>query len=124
MYPVPLPPAGRTEGRNLASLLLAVFGLLLAMTGLLLGAIAVLIGSGDLLDGLLLGLPAMASGAVAYFLGRSAIGRIAESPATLGGRPTAVAGWIIGSIGAAVGALSALVWIVLLLLANFGPPPA
>lgn len=107
------------------SLLLALFGLLIGLVGLLLGGLAVVVSNGDLLNGLLLGgLPAMVCGPIAYFLGRSAIGRIKESPTTLGGHPTAVAGWVIGAVGTALGALSTLTWLVLLLIANFGPPPA
>jgi hypothetical protein len=124
MYPAPPPPAGRTEGRTFVSLLLALFGLLIGLVGLLLGGLAVVVSNGDLLNGLLLGLPAMVCGPIAYFLGRSAISRIKESPTTLGGQPTAVAGWVIGAVGTALGALSTLTWLVLLLIANFGPPPA
>lgn len=123
-YPAPAPPSGRTEGRTLASLLLAVFGLLVGMTGILLAVLGLLTLNGPLLNALLLGLVGMALGALAYFLGKSAISRIAEEPTTKGGRPTAVAGWVIGSVSAAFGALSTLVWIVLFLIANFGPPPA
>jgi len=123
MYPAPLAPAGRSEARTIVSLLLGIFGLLLSMTGGLLALLAFFTMNGDLLNALLLGFPAMLMGVVAYFLGRSAIARIKESPATLGGRPTAVAGWVIGAVTTAVGATVTLVWIVLFLIANFGPPP-
>jgi hypothetical protein len=123
MYPAPPMPVGRTEGRTLASLLLAVFGLLIGMIGLLLAAVALLTGNGDLLNALLLGLIGMICGPIAYFLGRSGISRIAEAPDKLGGGPTAVAGWVIGAISTGVGAVSTLIWIVLLLVVNFGPPP-
>ena len=106
------------------SLLLAVFGLLIAMTGALIAVLAFFTENGDLLNALLLGFPAMISGAIAYFLGRSGVARIAESPSTRGGRSTAVAGWVIGTITTAVGAIVTLTWIVLVLLANNPPPPA
>ena len=93
------------------------------MTGVLGALIALVTANGDLLNALLLGLPGMIGGVIAYFLGKSAIARIAESPTTLGGRPTAVAGWVIGAISTATGAVVSLVWIVLFLIANFGPPP-
>lgn len=123
MFPTPPRPAGRTEGRTVVSLLLAIFGLLISMTGVLIALLAFITANGDLLNALLLGLPAMLGGVIAYFLGRSAIAHIAESPATLGGRSTAVAGWVIGAITTAVGAVVTLSWIVLFLIANFGPPP-
>jgi hypothetical protein len=123
MYPVQMPPVGRTEGRTLASLLLAVFGLLISTLGLLMAILAVLTVNGTLLNALLLGVLGMICGPIAYFLGRSAVSRIAEQPDTLGGRPTAVAGWVIGAISTGVGALATLAWVVLLLIANFGPPP-
>lgn len=123
MFPTPPRPVGRTEGRTVASLLLAIFGLLIAMTGVVIALLAFLTSNGDLLNALLLGFPGMVGGVIAYFLGKSAISRIAESPDTLGGRPTAVAGWVIGAVSTAVGAVVTLIWIVLFLIANFGPPP-
>ena len=123
MYPAPPAPAGRTEKRALASLIISTVALLLAMVVFLLGVIALLTGLGELLNFLVLGLAAMILGPIAYVLGRSAISRIAESPQTLGGRSTAVAGWIMGAAGTAAGAIVFLIWFVLVLLANFGPPP-
>jgi hypothetical protein len=123
MYPAPPAPAGRSEARTVLSLLLAIVGLLLTMTGALLALLAFFTENGDLLNALLLAFPAMIVGVIAYFLGKSAIARIKESPATLGGRPTAVAGWVIGAVTTALGATVTLVWIVLFLIANFGPPP-
>ena len=124
IYPAPPPPGGRTEGRTLASLLLSISGLLVGMLGVLLGGIAFLAANGLLLNGLLLGIPAMVCGTIAYFLGKSAITRIAASPDKLSGRSTAVAGWVIGAVTTAVGAVVTLAWFVLLLMANFGPPPS
>ncbi|HET9782624.1 MAG TPA: hypothetical protein VFR33_12700 [Candidatus Dormibacteraeota bacterium] len=106
------------------SLLLAVFGLLITMTGAVVAGLAFLTGNGDLLNGLLLGFPAMILGAIAYFLGRSGMARATESPSTRGGRSTAVAGWVIGTASTAVGAVVTLIWLVLVLLANNPPPPA
>jgi hypothetical protein len=117
-------PPGRSEARTILSLLLAIFGLVVAMTGGLLALVAFFTLNGDLLNALLLGFPAMIMGVIAYFLGRSAIARIKESPGMLGGRPTAVAGWVIGAVTTAAGAVVTLVWIVLFLVANFGPPPS
>jgi hypothetical protein len=123
MYPPPSTPAARTEGRSVAALLLGVLGLLMAMTGGLIALLAFVTANGDLLNALLFGFPAMIVGAIAYFLGRSGVARVAESPSTRGGRATAVAGWVIGVISTAVGAIVTLTWIVLLLIANYGPPP-
>jgi hypothetical protein len=124
MYAPPQAPGARTEGRSVLSLLLAVFGLLLAMTGGLIALLAFVTDNGDLLNALLLGFPAMILGAIAYFLGRSGAARVTESPSTRGGRATAVAGWVIGTISTAAGAVVTLTWIVLVLLANNPPPPA
>lgn len=57
----------------------------------------------------------MALGPLAYFLGKSAVGRIDESKGELGGRSTAVAGYVIGTIATAVGALVTFGWFLLLL---------
>lgn len=102
--PPPLPqppPPGRAEGRALASLLAGIAGLVL---------------------GLPLGIPGMVLGPLAYFLGKSAVGRIDESKGELGGRSTAVAGWVIGAIATAIGAAVTLVWFVVLLVAISGQP--
>ncbi len=100
--PLPQPPRpGRTEGRALASLMAGIAGLLL---------------------GIPLGIPGMTLGPLAYFLGKSAVGRIDESKGELGGRSTAVAGWVIGAIATAIGAAVTLVWFVLILVAISGQP--
>lgn len=93
----PAPRPGRTERRTVVSLLSGILGLLL---------------------GLPLGLPGMALGPLAYFLGKSAVGRIDESKGELGGRSTAVAGWVIGAIATAVGAAVTLIWFILLLISG------
>lgn len=64
----------------------------------------------------------MVLGPLAYFLGKSAVGRIDESKGELGGRSTAVAGWVIGAIATAIGAAVTLVWFVVLLVAISAQP--
>jgi len=124
MYPAPPAPRAHIEARVLVSLLASTIGLLLALIGLMLGATAVALQTGELYNGLALGVPALALGPLGYFLGKSAIGRIAESKGSLGGRGTAVTGWVIGVAASAVGATATLIWLVLVLVAIFGPPPA
>lgn len=125
VYPVPAPQTGRTEGRALASLALSLLGVLLGLTGLLIGSFGYWAASGSgLVLAFWLGVPALALGPIAYFLGRSAVNRIEEAKGALGGRGTAVTGWVVGAAATAVGAVVTLVWIVLLLLANYGPPPS
>jgi hypothetical protein len=59
---------------------------------------------------------------VAYFLGRSAAGRIDRSEGKLGGRGTAVAGWVMGAVATAIGAGVTLVWFIfILILASSAP---
>ena len=96
--PRPVAQQARTDGRATASLLAGISGLLLVP----------------------LGVPGLTLGPVAYFLGRSAISRIEASRGTVGGRSTAVAGWVMGLIATAVGAAVTLVWFILLLL-NIAP---
>jgi hypothetical protein len=72
--------------------------------------------------GLPLGLPGMALGALAYFLGKSAVGRIDASQGQLGGRSTAVAGWVVGVMAAAIGSIVTLIWFIILLVAISGTP--
>jgi hypothetical protein len=86
--------------------------------------VSLIAGIAGLLLGLPLGIPGMALGPLAYFLGKSAIGRIDESKGELGGRSTAVAGWVIGAIATAIGAAVTLVWLVFLLVAISGTPAA
>lgn len=124
VYPAPAPLTGRTEGRTVASLALSLLGLLLGLTGLLIGGFGYLgAPASGLVLAFWLGVPALVFGPLAYFLGKSAVNRISESKGALGGRGTAVTGWVIGVVGMAVGAAVTLIWIVLLLVANFGPPP-
>jgi hypothetical protein len=123
-YPVPAEPAGRTEGRAFAALVLSSTGLVLALLGLVLAAIGLLAQLSDLIGWLILGVPAMILGPIAYFLGRSASSRMAASPAVLGGRSIAITGWVLGAASTAVGATASLIWFVVVLVAAFGPPPA
>ena len=99
--PPPYPPPGLgrtapTDGRAITSLAASIFGVLL---------------------GLPFGIPGLALGPLGYFLGRSAIARIDSAPGTAGGRSIAVAGWVLGVVATAIGALVSLVWLVLLLVA-------
>ena len=91
----------RSDGRARVSLLLGLFGLLFTFGGV----------------------PALILGPIAYFLGKSSVRRIDESKGMLRGRTTAVAGWAIGVVATAVGAIVSLVWLTILLLALFGSPP-
>jgi hypothetical protein len=75
-----------------------------------------------LILGLPLGIPGMVLGPFAYFLGKSAVGRIDESRGELGGRSTAVAGWVIGAIATALGSLVTLVWFIVLLVTIANQP--
>jgi len=101
-YVPAVPRVGRSDGKALVSLLAGIFGLLLAF----------------------LGLPALVLGPIAYFLGKASQRRIEESKGELSGRSTAVAGWVIGVVATSFGAIVALVWLTVFLVANFGPPPS
>ena len=80
----------------------AVIALVLAILGLVLG--------------LPLGIPGMVLGAVAYFMGRSALKRIEASAGALGGRGLAMFAWILGIIATLAGAIVSLIWLVVILL--------
>src|SRR5689334_16330240 len=81
-YPPPASQAGQvTDGRAAASLVLAVLGLVFSIP---------------------LGLPGMIAGTIAYFLGKSAKTRIAESNGARGGEGAARAGRIVGVIAFAL----------------------
>ena len=100
MYP-PRPLPVRSDNRALVALLAGIFGLLLFF----------------------LGLPALVLGPIAYFLGKSSVGRIDDSNGQLGGRSTAVAAWIIGVAATAFGAAASLAWLTFILVSTFGTPP-
>ncbi len=124
VYAAPAPQTGRTQGRAVASLALSLLGVLLGVTGLLIGSFGYWAASGSgLVLAFWLGVPTLVLGPTAYFLGRSALNRVAESKGALGGHGTAVTGWVVGAMATAIGAAVTLIWVVLLLLANFGPPP-
>ncbi|HEV2218707.1 MAG TPA: hypothetical protein VGV88_14195 [Candidatus Dormibacteraeota bacterium] len=92
-YPPPPVSAG-TDSRAVASVAFAILGLIF---------------------GLPLGLPGMIAGPIAYFLGKGARARIAESGGTLGGASAANAGRILGIVTTAVGALVTLLWFIVIL---------
>lgn len=101
-YPPPRPErAGRTETRATFSVVAAIVGIFL---------------------GLLTGVGGLVLGPVAYFLGKSARNRIDSSEGKLGGRGTAGAGWVMGVVATAIGALVTLAWfIIILFVASSGP---
>jgi hypothetical protein len=67
------------------------------------------------------GVPGLILGPIAYFLGRSAVGRIDASRGAAGGRGTAVTGWVTGVIATAVGAVVTLLWLILIFEAMSSP---
>ena len=85
--------------------------------------VSAILGGLGLVLGLGAGLPGLVLGPIAYFLGKAAIGRIDASKGALGGRGAASAGWILGVVATAVGAIVTLVWFVIYLVAISGPPP-
>ena len=100
----PPPRVGRaapTDGRAVTSLAASILGILL---------------------GLPFGLPGLALGSLGYFMGRSAIARIDGAPGTAGGRSMAIAGWVLGVVATAIGAVVSLAWLVLLLFVISTPP--
>jgi hypothetical protein len=62
----------------------------------------------------------MVLGPIAYFMGKSALSRIDSSNGVLGGRGTAVAGWVMGIVATAVGALVSLLWLIVFLIVTSG----
>lgn len=99
--PAQMPRSGRTDNRALVSLLAGIFGVVLGF----------------------LALPGLILGPIAYFLGRSSINRIQESKGELGGRSTATAGWVMGVVATAIGAIVALIALTVYLVSVFGAPP-
>ena len=92
-YPPPPTDAG-TDAKAVASLGFAILGLIFALP---------------------LGLPGLIAGPIAYFLGRGARTRIAESGGTLGGAGAANAGRILGIVTTVVGAVVTLLWFIVIL---------
>ena len=80
----------------------AVVALVLAIVGLVLG--------------LPLGIPGLICGPIAYFMGKSASGRIDASAGALGGRSLAMSAWVLGIVATAAGAIITLIWLVLVLV--------
>ena len=91
-YPPP-PVAAGTDAKAVASLAFAILGLIFALP---------------------LGLPGMIAGPIAYFLGKGARERIAESGGALGGGGAANAGLILGIVTTAVGAIVTLLWLIVI----------
>ena len=124
-YPPPQPPARRQGGdRNAAvSLSAGTFGIVLALaaTFILVLGFAMALPPLAVALGVALSPPGMILGPIAYFVGKAAVRRIDESKGALGGRGTAVAGWVLGVIATAVAAVVTLVWIVVLLEATSTP---
>ena len=92
-YPPPPTNAG-TDAKAVASLGFGILGLIFALP---------------------LGLPGLIAGPIAYFLGRGARARIAESGGALGGAGTANAGRILGVVTTVVGAVVTLLWLIVIL---------
>jgi len=67
--------------------------------------------------GLPFGIPGMALGALAYFLGKYAVNNIDSSKGAVGGRGMAVTGWVLGALAMAIGSAVTLVWLVVVLVA-------
>jgi hypothetical protein len=100
-YPPPsLGKATPADGKAIGSLAVAVLGITL---------------------GLPFGLPGLVLGAIGYFMGKAAIRRIDSSSGPVGGRSLAAAGWVLGIVATAIGAVVSLVWVVVLLVAISGP---
>lgn len=77
---------------------------------------AVITGIMGLLFGLVTGVVGLVLGPMAYFLGKSAVSHIDTSEGKLGGRSTAVAGWVMGVVATAIGAVVTLLWFVIFLV--------
>jgi hypothetical protein len=71
--------------------------------------------------GLPLGVPGLVFGPIAYFMGKSAVNRIAESAGALSGRNIATTAWILGIVATAAGAVVSLVWLIILLVSVSTP---
>src|SRR5258708_9372038 len=85
----PPPSNAGMDAKAVASLGFAILGLIFALP---------------------LGLPGLIAGPIAYFLGRGARARIAESGGTLGGAAAANAGRILGVVPPRRGAVASLRW--------------
>jgi hypothetical protein len=130
----PVGPYAPGDGRATWALVWGVIGVALGLLAVLLGSFILLLAAGDIstnfvaqvppLNAFALGIPALVVGPIAYFLGKSSQARIAASEGKLSGRGTASTGSVLGIVSTVLGAASTLVWLVLMLLGFFGPPPA
>ena len=77
---------------------------------------ALLLAILGLVLGLPLGIPGMVLGAVAYFMGKASVRRIESSAGALGGRNSAMFGWVLGIVATAAGAVVSLIWLVVILV--------
>ncbi len=82
-----------TDGKAISALVFGILGLVFAIP---------------------LGLPGLIAGPIAYFLGKGARERIAESKGSLTGAGAANAGRILGIVATAAGALVTLVYLIVL----------
>jgi len=73
--------------------------------------------------GLPFGVPGLVLGPVAYFTGKTAISHVDDAQGAVGGRGLAAAGWVLGVVATAIGAVVSLVWLVVLLVYVSGPTP-
>jgi len=103
--PPSYPPPGYRATRALDNR--AAIALVLAVLGLVLG--------------LPLGVPGLVLGPIAYFMGKSAVARIAASAGALEGRNFAMTAWILGVVATGAGAVISLVWLVVILISVSGP---
>lgn len=92
-YPPPAQAGTQPEPRALASVVFAILGLVF---------------------GIPLGLPGMIAGAIAYFVAKNALSRIAESGGSLAGAGAANAGRTLGIVTFAVGAVVTLLWLIII----------
>ena len=88
------------------------------------GLVALLAAIGGIVLGLPLGIPGLALGPLAYFLGRSAVSRIDASHGAVGGRGMASAAWVMGVMATAIGAITSLAWFIYILVTISGFPPS
>ena len=105
----------------------------MGVLGVLAGVVVLIFAGGDMantyvtdapvFNPFLIGVPALLLGPAAYFMGKTALTRIDESQGKLGGTPSARAASWIAIAATALGAVSTLLWLVIMLLAIFGPPP-
>jgi hypothetical protein len=84
--------------------------------------IALEVGIVGLVLGVPLGVPGLVCGPLAYFMGRSAVGRLEASGLASRNRTLARTAWILGIVATAVGAVVSVAWLVFLLLSISGPP--